>query len=458
MAASQMSPQQAAAAAAQANSAARQAVLANSIEALQLIFTQQNMTPATQSVVNIPPRNVGLIRGFYVHVGFSATNASGQILTKTNLGPANVLSLVTFNDLSNQQRVNAQGWYLPYLDTARRRNQSFSSELATGIQAANNAGTQQALTGATPAAVDLGVVTTVNALSGALGQPPAAFSGTDTPLNLTANFQSLLATGATATATPIMSCPTIVPASTAIAIDMWYYVPISYTDRDLRGAIYAGVVNSVMNLQLTFNAQNFVAASNQDPTLAVFQSNLNPATALATPLWSVEVYQDFLDQLPFSAQGPILPFQDLSWSYLLNTTFFTAMSQGQDYPIPFPNFRNIQSMHLLYSNGNVVTAPQSGGNDINYLALQSANYTNIFKVSPAMQAIIGRNILHVDQPKGMYYFDFRRKPLSTVQYGNLNLVVNPSLVAGAFTPQFLVGFEQLAQQNQVVGAGSIPGG
>lgn len=448
--AAQMTQAQAAQAAAQANAAARQAVLANSIEALQLIFTQANMTPATQSVVNVPPRNVGLIRGFYVHVAFSATNPATAILTRTGLGPANLLSLVTFNDLSNQQRVNTQGWYLPYLDTARRRNQSFSSELATGFQAA------QAIAGGTAASVGIGVVTAANgALSGNVSVSPAQMSGTDTPLGLTASFLSPLATGAAATATPIMSCPTVVPVSTAFAIDMWYYVPISYTDRDLRGAIYAGVVNSVMNLQLTFNVNNLIAASTSDPSLSVFQS-ASTVPVLTTPLWSVEVYQDFLDQLPFSNQGPILPFQDMSWSYLLNTTFFTSMSQGQDYPIPFPNFRNIQSMHLVYDNGGSLIA----GTDINYLALQSANYTNIFKVSPAMQAILTRNILHVDTPKGMYYFDFRRKPLSTVQYGNLNLVVNPASTnaGGLGTPQFLVGFEQLAQQNQVVGAGSIAGG
>lgn len=453
MAAQQMTAAQAAQAAAQANAQARAAVLANSIEALQLIYTQANITPATQSVVNIPPRNVGLIRGFYVHVAFSATNPSTAVLTKTVMGPSNLLSLVTFNDLSNQQRINAQGWYLPYLDTARRRNQSFSSELATGIQAANAAGTQQSLTGAA-AAVGIGVVTSANALSGAVPFNPAAMSSTDTPLGLTASFYSSLATGSNTTATPIMSCPTVVPVSTAFAVDMWYYIPISYTDRDLRGAIYAGVVNSVMNLQCTFNTANLIAGSTSDPTLSVFQS-AGTVPVLTNPLWSIEVYQDFLDQLPFSSQGPILPFQDLSWSYLLNTTFFTSMSAGQDYPIPFPNFRNIQSMHLVFDNG----ANLNGGTDINYLALQSANYTNIFKVSPAMQAIITRNVLHVDTPKGMYYFDFRKKPLSTVQYGNLNLVVNPATVTSTIAPpQFLVGFEQLAQQNQVVGAGSIAGG
>ena len=235
---------------------------------------------------------------------------------------------------------------------------------------------------------------------------------------------------------------------------MWYYVPLSYTDRDLRGAVYAGVVNSVMNLQLTFNQNAFQAASTADPSLSVFQSS-GVANVITGQTWSVEVYQDFLDQLPFSNQGPILPFQDLSWSYLLNTSFYTGMAVGQDYPIPFPNFRNIQSVTAFYDNGGSFNT----GADINYLSLQSANYTNIFKVSPAMAAIWTRCILHVDMPKGGYYFDFRRKPYSTVQYGNLNLVINPATVTSTLgAPQFLVGFEQLAQQNQVVGAGSIAGG
>lgn len=415
MAAAAMTAQQAAMAAAQANAGARAAVLGNSIEALAVIFSQAGINPASQNVVNIPPRNVGLIRGFYVHVATAFTTGITTTLTRTTMGPANLLSLVTFNDLSNQQRINCQGWYLPYLDTQRRRNQSFSAELATGV-------------------------------------PASAASGVDTPLGLSANFTSNFATSGTNT--PIMSCPASIAPSTAATIDMWYYVPISYTDRDLRGAIYAGVVNSVMNLQLTFNQGSFQVASTADPTLAVFQSS-GAVNAITGQTWSVEVYQDFLDQLPFSNQGPLLPFQDLSWSYLLNTTFFTAMTVGNDYPIPFPNFRNIQSISVLYDNGGSL----NGGSDINYLALQSANYTNILKVSPAMAAILTRNIIHVDMPKGGYYFDFRRKPLSTVQYGNLNLIINPSTVTSALGPsQFLVGFEQLAMQNQVVGAGSLGGG
>lgn len=411
-----MNAAQAAQAAAQANAAARAAVLGNSIEALAVIFSQSGINPASQNVLNITPRNVGLIRGFYVHVATTFTTGVTTTLTRTTMGPANLLQLVTFNDLSNQQRINCAGWYLPYLDTQRRRNQSFSAELATGV-------------------------------------PASAASGVDTPLGLSANFTSNFANAAVNT--PLMSCPaTIAPSTANATIDMWYYIPVAYTDRDLRGAIYAGVVNSVMNLQLTFNQQSFQVASTADPTLAVFQSS-GAVNAITAQTYSVEVYQDFLDQLPFSNQGPILPFQDLSWSYLLNTTFFTGMTVGSDFPLPFPNFRNIQSMTLAYDNGGSM----NGGTDINYLSLQSANYTNIFKISPAMSAVNTRNILHVDMPKGTYYFDFRRKPLSTVQYGNLNLIVNPSTVTAALGPsQFLVGFEQLAMQNQVVGAGSLAGG
>lgn len=415
MAPAQMSAAQAAAQAAAANAQARAAVLGNSIEALQLVFSQSGLVPATTNVLNIPPRNVGLIRGFYVHVATSFTTGATTTLTRTTMGPANLLSLVTFSDLSNQQRINCQGWYLPYLDTQRRRNQSFSAELATGV-------------------------------------PASQASGTDTPLGMTASFTSNFATSGTNT--PIMSCPATIAPSTAATIDMWYYVPLSYTDRDLRGSIYAGVVNSVMNLQVTFNSAAFQVASTGDPTLSVFQSS-GAVNVITGQTWSCEVYQDFLDQLPFSNTGPILPFMDLSWSYLINTTFFTAMAVSQDYPIPFPNFRNIQSMTLAYDNGGSLNS----GTDINYLALQSANYTNIIKVSPAMSAILTRSILHVDMPKGLYYFDFRRKPYSTVQYGNLNLIVNPSTVTSTLgSPQFLVGFEQLALQNQVVGAGSLAGG
>ena len=88
---SQPTAAQAALAAAQANSNARAAVLANSIEALALIYQQSSINPAQQNVVNVTPRNVGLIRGFYVHVATTFSTGATTTLTRTTLGPANLL-------------------------------------------------------------------------------------------------------------------------------------------------------------------------------------------------------------------------------------------------------------------------------------------------------------------------------------------------------------------------------
>ncbi len=388
MAQAQLSPAELAAQAAQANAAARAAVLANAIEATQQIANIQGVNPANTTVINIAPRNVGLIKGFHVHVSVALNVAAGATATRSPFGPANCLSLITFNDLSNQQRINAQGWMFGALDTARRR------------------------------------------------RPANAAFNSDTPLGFASNY-------------PIMNCPATITGPATPTIDMWYYVPIAYTDRDLRGAIYAAVVNAVMNLQLTLNSGGFFDTTGNAKATSVYGVTGGAATITS---WGVEVFQDYLDQLPFSNQGPVLPFQDLSWSYLLNTTFFTNFSVGQDFPIPFPNFRNIQAMFLAFQNGSQMNA----GTDINYLALSSANYTNIFKVSPGFMAMQTRNIIGADMPTGSYYFDFRKKPYSTVSYGNLNLIVNPSLVNASAV--LLAAFEQLAQQNQVVGAGSIPAG
>src|ERR1700760_2193317 len=90
MATQQMTAAQLAAQAAQANASARAAVLGNSIEALALIYSQSGINPASQSVVNITPRNVGLIRGFYVHVATTFTTGITTTLTRTTLGPANL--------------------------------------------------------------------------------------------------------------------------------------------------------------------------------------------------------------------------------------------------------------------------------------------------------------------------------------------------------------------------------
>ncbi len=68
-----------------------------------------------------------------------------------------------------------------------------------------------------------------------------------------------------------------------------------------------------------------------------------------------------------------------------------------------------------------------------------------------------RELFGDDNPKGMYYFDSRNKPISTVQSGNMQLIMNPNGApnAGAVV---LVGYEAFAQVNTIVGAASLAGG
>lgn len=230
---------------------------------------------------------------------------------------------------------------------------------------------------------------------------------------------------------------------------MQYEIPLAYSDYDYRGAIYAGTVNAVMNLGLTLNP-NFSIASTGDETLAVYKSATAQIGVLSAV--SITVYQVYMDQLPVTKNGPALPALDLSQAYTLNNTALTGMTVGQDFPVNFANQRNFQSAFLVYDNVGL-----NPGTDINTLALQAANYTNLFKYSPQYNGLLTRNLIRDDFPPGCYYFDFRKKPINTIQYGNMQLLMNPSAVTSSAS-QVLAGFEAMAQVNVLVQASSLPAG
>ena len=373
----------------EANMLARQAVLNSGIDMWQSIFTQVLSGDARNQVINVPVRNVGLIKRFVIEITGTIAQSAAETLTRTALGAANVLGNITFTDLSNQTRINTAGWHMHNLATARR-------QMAFG----------------------------------------AAFTN-DSPMMMGSNFV-------------VISAPSSV--TTAQTFRMFYEIPLSYGDSDLRGAIYANVVNATMNLQFTINP-NFVTASGTNPTLGVYSSSAAQTGAVTNV--SINVYQNYLDQLPVAQNGPILPLLDLSTAYLINNTVATGISTGQDFAIPYANFRNFMSTFVLYDNFGSASAP---GADINYWSIQSANYTNIIKVDPFMAALLTRQIINDDFPavagRSMYYFDHRRRPINTIQYGNMQLIANPAQVQAA-TSQMLVGYEALAQINMITQAGSL---
>ena len=368
------------------NAMARRLVLGAAVEMKQNIFAQ-TFNPANTNVINVIPRNVGLIKGFWVQVLASITLAGGGAgATRTDFGPANLLSQIVYTDLNNNVRHNTTGWHMNLVNTAK------------GHKVFGAAAT------------------------------------TDTPTDYGNNYAPIVAPAAPAT-------------GTSFNVAMWYYIPIAYSDVNLMGAVFANVINATQNLQLTVNPNAIIASG--DSTSAVYTGNAGSITSCTINVW--QVYLDQLPQNPKTGQ-PILPVMDLSNVYMLQNTTLTGMVANTDFPIAYPNFRSFYSTSVIYNQNGT----RANGTDINYWKLQSANFTNIWQISPALAAMLTREQIFDDVPTGTYYFDHRVKPIETIQYGNMELVLNP--ITAAAQSSAMVGWEMSAFMNQIIGAASLPAG
>ncbi len=375
----------------QANMLARQAILANSQPMLQSIFNQ-TIVPANQQTVNIQPSYVGMIRRFLVVItGTIKNNDGANALTLTSHGLSNVLSPnsgVVLTDLTNYQRINTGGWHLSAVNSARHRK-PYASGFAVETDEMSNYGENYAIITA-PATI--------------------AASGT-------ANFRAV------------------------------FDVPVSYSSRDLRGAIMANVVNATMNLALTFNPNPFVATGSNS-LFAMYKGTANAVIQSAT----VQVYQDYLDQLPIGPGGIVTPLLDVSTAYELKNVALPNITANVDNPYQFSNYRAFLSTIGIYDDDPASDTGRVAGTDINYFALQVANFTNLWKLDPFTQSQITRDILNTDYPAGTYLFDSRQKPINTNQYGNQSLIINPSVATGAI---LYLGLEDFFMLNLVNSAGSL---
>lgn len=372
------------------NQAQRNALLSNAVEMTQQIASL-TVDPTQQNVINIQPRNVGLIKGFLVEVTANILNTAAAQLTRTGFGSANIVKNFQFNDLNNYVRINTPGWHIAMLNSARQGwgfGGSYANNLAMGY--GNNWNVN-----AGPATIAAGANT---------GQ-----------------------------------------------VRHIYFVPLAYSSDDLRGAVYAGVVSATMNLQIALNPTPCVGAT--DPLNAVYSGNA-AATYAAGASVNVTVYQMYWDQIPTMNGGPVLPFMDLNTIYELKTSALNGLAVGQDFPIPYSNFRDFLSTTVVYDNGGSYNA----GTDINYFSLTSANFTNLFKFTPEIAALNARQIFMADPPLGVYHFSHRQKPINTLSYGNMELNINASTVNAA--AQAVVGFEMFSQVSQLAGpaASSLPAG
>lgn len=381
------------------NAAARSMVLSQSVEMEQQIFSAA-INLANQNVVPIVPRNVGLIKRFRVVITGNVQNTDGaNDAVRTPFGIGNVVQNVQFYDLQNNIRINTTGWHLTMLQAAKYRDPYNSSLVANDF---------------------LSPTAATSTLVGNFGNNfPVAIDLNGLTHGTNQNFRHTLE------------------------------VPLAYSDDDLRGGIYANVVNATMNLQITLtpSGQAFVATG-ADDTAAV----LRGGTCSYNGNITVTVYQVYLDQIPQGKNGAVLPILDLSTVYEIKNTTFQNLVANQEFPVPYSNFRDFLSTFLVYNNSGSNTG-HGNGTDINYFTLQSANFTNIWKLDPLSLVERSRKLMTVDFPAGTYYLSFRRKPISTVQYGNMQTIINP-ITAGAGN-YLLVGFEAFALQNVITQAGSL---
>lgn len=373
----------------QQNEMARRVVVGNSIKMVQPIFNQ-NVDISAQNVINIGQntiRGAGLLLGFIIEISGEVTNGAATQANLTGFGAANVMSQVRFDDLSGYTRVQTSGRHLAMLNTVR---QGFAYG---GAYAPN------------------------------------------LPMDYGNNFN-------------VFEGPASIPATETADIRQVYYLPISYSPADLRGAIYMATVGSTANLQITLNRDIFVGATN--PLNAVYSGNANGDW---TDTVTVNVYQVYLDQVPRMPDGsPILPLLDLDTVYDIKETTFSGMTVGQDFPMAYSNYRAFLSTLVVYDNAGVF----GDGSDINYFSLASANFTNLFKLSPKIAALNARMAIMSDLPPGTYLFDSRETPINTINFGNMELNLNAADAdAGC---RAIVGYEAFARIGQLKTASSLAGG
>jgi hypothetical protein len=231
-----------------------------------------------------------------------------------------------------------------------------------------------------------------------------------------------------------------------------YEVPISIDERDLTGSIFLGVYGAQLNLQLSLNPTPFAAAG--DSTFAVAYGGTATFATKQYSTVTITVYQEYYDQLPQNNGAYVLPPLDISTVYQLTYTNYTNMSAGQDYYIPYANYRKYLSQSVIYNNSGADGGLSNTGTDVSYWALVAANFTQIFKVSPAEQWRVQRELFGTDFYNGLYVFDTAEKPIDTQNYGNLQLDLN-AITAGGSAYAYTMS-EFIAYQNQIAQAPSLP--
>ncbi len=386
------------------NMMARQAIVDSGLKRTQLL-TSGSFSAATQPVVQFAPRNVGLILGFLVQVSANVAVAGGGTpLTLTPWGASNLLNQIRYDDLTNNTRIQTTGWHINTINTVR---------------------------GGIP-------YLAVDALANVGG---AAY-----PVSYGSWYPTLVSAAAT------------IAAGANSDVNMTYFVPLAYSDQDLRGAVFCNVVNATQNLQFTLNQQAVGARTptNWHGSVYCTADGTTPPAGVTVGNFTIYVWQVYYDQLPLGPNGYLLPQLDIQTVYDIKNSSMAGPTNGQDYPIPYSNYRDFLATVVTYVNRVDTAGAFATEADFNYVAMRAANYTEMFNVPIRVTSTWARATLGLDFPRGSIYIPSRSRPVATIQFGNIDVILNVNNVqAGAFVG---LGFEAFSLQNVVGQAQSLPGG
>lgn len=215
---------------AEQNAIARRMILDRGVIMRQRLDARALSGTVQNQVINFLPRNVGLIKKFYVRVQFTLAQAAAETFTRTPFGPANIFSQIVVTDFNNNTRINTSGWHLHQLATVKNG-----------------------------------------------GNFGAAFTN-DGPVSNGSAFG-------------VIAAPASV--TTAQNVSMFYEIPLCYSDTDLTGIVPGNVVSSTMQLQLTVNP-SLIAASGANSNLSVYSSStasLGTITNFRVTVWQEYIDQ-----------------------------------------------------------------------------------------------------------------------------------------------------------------------
>lgn len=207
-------------------------------------------------------------------------------------------------------------------------------------------------------------------------------------------------------------------------LEFFLEIPVAYDENDLRGMIVAQTAVGEAYLTLTINSLLFQSA-NAD---AVYNGAGTTTVVIdpATPV-TFDVWQEYAWPQDFNSIPPL----DVSTVYeiLGNLDSSDNLVANSEKQVAVPNLRSVVGYYLGYVNNGVMNP----GSDVDRFRVIVNGNNVLTERNVAAQLMVQREFLNSDLRPGMYFFNWRARPVETYMFGNVNIGFTPSNVTGGNT-------------------------